>query len=84
MSNTRRCLVACAILGTAFTIRTAAHAQTTCSGFVSPCVAKAVSMGAEAKSYRPKCVAAANDCKRTGCFVGPTSGITFACNLGKK
>ena len=66
-----------------FCCSTAASAQSTCSGFIEPCVAKAVAAGTDAKSYRPKCVASAASCKKTGCFVGPTSGITFACNLGK-
>lgn len=55
-----------------------------CSDGIRPCVDKAVSLGADAKAYRPKCVSAANRCKKTGCFVGPTSGITFACGLEKR
>ena len=55
-----------------------------CSDAIRPCVDKAISGGADAKAYRPKCVAAANRCKKTGCFVGPTSGITFACGLEKR
>ena len=62
---------------------THASAQSTCTGYIEPCVAKAVTAGTDAKSYRPKCVAAASACKKTGCFIGPTSGVTFACNLGK-
>ena len=73
-----------AIVGFAlFCFSTSALAQSTCSGFIDSCVAKAVAGGTEAKSYRPKCLAAAASCKKTGCFVGPTSGISFACNLGK-
>ena len=72
-----------AILFSAF-VSTTASAQTSCSGFIESCVAKAVALGTPDKEYRPKCIREANNCKKTGCFVGPTSRATFACNLEKR
>jgi hypothetical protein len=78
-----RISVGCLALGALLGTSGVGYAQSSCSGFIEPCVAKAVSLGGKAESYRPKCVREANACKKTGCFVGPTSRVTFACNLQK-
>lgn len=55
---------------------------TTCSSFYSACYDKSVQGMSPAKA-KADCNEAIGQCKWTGCFVGPHSGVTFACNLVK-
>jgi hypothetical protein len=54
----------------------------TCSSYYSSCYDKSVQGMPPAKA-KTDCQRAIGQCKRTGCFVGPHSGTTFACNLSK-
>jgi hypothetical protein len=47
------------------------------------CYQKSVAGMTPAKA-KADCNGAIRKCKQTGCFVGPHSGITFACNLAKQ
>lgn len=55
----------------------------TCSSMYDACYQKSVAGMAPAKA-KSDCNGAIRKCKQTGCFVGPHSGTTFACNLTKQ
>jgi hypothetical protein len=55
----------------------------TCSSWYDACYQKSVSGMAPDKA-KSDCNIAIRKCKQTGCFVGPHSGTTFACNLVKQ
>lgn len=55
----------------------------TCSSWYDACYQKSVGGMAPAKA-KSDCNLAIRRCKQTGCFVGPHSGTTFACNLAKQ
>lgn len=55
----------------------------TCSSWYDACYQKSVSGMAPAKA-KADCNSAIRRCKQSGCFVGPHSGTTFACNLTKQ
>jgi len=55
----------------------------TCSGWYDGCYQKSIGGMSPAKA-KADCNAAVRNCKKTGCFVGPHSGSTFACNLTKQ
>jgi len=55
----------------------------TCSSWYDACYQKSVQGMAPAKA-KSDCNSAIRKCKQSGCFVGPHSGSTFACNLAKQ
>ena len=57
--------------------------STTCSSMYDSCYQKSVAGMTPAKA-KADCNGAIRKCKQTGCFVGPHSGITLACNLAKQ
>jgi len=82
ISNICRCLIVAAALalpGSAVVFGQGA----TCSSIYQACYEKSVQGMPPAKA-KADCNQAISQCKRTGCFVGPHSGTTFACNLVKQ
>lgn len=69
-------------MGIALSGKTLAQGAT-CSSLYNSCYQKSVAGMTPAKA-KADCNAAIRKCKQTGCFVGPHSGITFACNLAKQ
>lgn len=64
-------------------VGTAVAQGSTCSSFYDACYQKSVQGMAPVKA-KSDCNGAIRKCKQTGCFVGPHSGTTFACNLAKQ
>jgi hypothetical protein len=55
----------------------------TCTSWYDACYQKSVA-GMSPAQAKKDCSSAISRCKQTGCFVGPHSGTTFACNLTKR
>jgi hypothetical protein len=72
--------ITAAVLGVS--VKTFAHGSS-CSSWYDACYQKSVQGMAPGKA-KSDCNSAIRKCKQTGCFVGPHSGSTFACNLTKQ